>query len=100
MGIVMLAAFAAMGVADLHSTNALKNALSVLINFAAILTFVAVGKIAWGEGLWMLGWSTAGGYAFPRFARRLPSQWVRWFVVLVAWSMTSYFFLRVYWPHR
>jgi uncharacterized membrane protein YfcA len=96
MGIVMLAAFAAMGVANLHAMNALKNALSVLINFAAIVTFVAVGKVAWGQGLWMLGWSTAGGYVFPRFARRLPSMWVRWFVVLVAWSMTSYFFARVY----
>jgi uncharacterized membrane protein YfcA len=96
MGIVMLAAFAAMGVANFHSMNALKNALSVLINLAAIVTFVAVGKVAWAQGLWMLGWSTAGGYVFPRFARRLPSRWVRWFVVLVAWSMTSYFFVRVY----
>jgi len=96
MGIVMLAAFAVMGVGNLHAMNALKNALAVLINFTAIVTFVAVGKVAWAPGLWMLGWSTAGGYAFPRLARRLPSQWVRWFVVLVAWAMTSYFFLRVY----
>jgi uncharacterized membrane protein YfcA len=96
MGIVMLAAFAAMGVANVHTMNALKNALAVLINFAAIATFVAVGKVAWGEGLWMLGWSTAGGYVFPRLARRLPSAWARGFVVVVAWSMTSYFFVRTY----
>lgn len=96
MGIVMLAAFSVMGIANLHSMNALKNALAVLINFTAIVTFIAVGKVAWREGLWMLGWSTAGGYVFPRLARRLPSEWVRWFVVLVAWAMTSYFFIRVY----
>jgi uncharacterized membrane protein YfcA len=37
MGILMLAAFSLMGVASLHSMNALKNVLAVLINFAARL---------------------------------------------------------------
>jgi uncharacterized membrane protein YfcA len=96
MGIVMLAAYALMGMTQVHSMNALKNALAVLINFAAILTFVVVGKIAWAPGLWMLGWATAGGYGAARFSRRLDAVWVRRFVVLVAWSMTVYFFIRAF----
>jgi uncharacterized membrane protein YfcA len=96
MGIVMLAAFAAMGLPSIHSMNALKNTLAVLINFAAIVTFVVVGRIEWAPGLWMLGWAAAGGYGAARFARRIDAAWVRRFVVLVAWSMTAYFFYRVY----
>ena len=96
MGIVMLAAYSAMGMPSVHSMNALKNALAVLINLAAIATFVAMGKITWGPGLWMLGWATASGYASARFARKLDAIWVRRLVVLVAWSMTAYFFVRAY----
>jgi hypothetical protein len=96
MGIVMLAAYAAMGMTGVHTMNALKNALAVLINFAAIATFVAVGKITWGPGLWMLLWATLGGYAAARFSRRISGIWVRRFVIAVAWSMTAYFFFRAY----
>ncbi len=94
MGIVMLAAYAAMGMTGVHTMNALKNALAVLINFAAIATFVAVGKITWGPGLWMLLWATLGGYAAARFSRRISGVWVRRFVIAVAWSMTAYFLLQ------
>jgi uncharacterized membrane protein YfcA len=96
MGIVMLAAYAAMGLPSIHSMNALKNALAVLINLAAIVTFVIMGKIDWAPGLWMLGWAAAGGYGVARFSRRIDAVWVRRFVVLVAWSMTAYFFYRAY----
>jgi hypothetical protein len=96
MGIVMLAAYAAMGMTNVHAMNALKNALAVLINFAAIVAFVVAGKIAWGAGLWMLGWATAAGYGAARFSRRIDGVWVRRFVVLVAWSMTAYFFVRTF----
>jgi hypothetical protein len=96
MGIVMLAAYAAMGLPSIHSMNALKNTLAVLINLAAIVTFVVMGKIDWAPGLWMLGWAAAGGYGAARFSRRIDAAWMRRFVVLVAWSMTAYFFYRAY----
>jgi uncharacterized membrane protein YfcA len=96
MGIVMLAAYAAMGLPSIHSMNALKNTLAVLINLAAIATFVVMGRIDWAPGLWMLGWATAGGYGAAHFSRRVDAVWVRRFVVLVAWSMTAYFFYRAY----
>jgi uncharacterized membrane protein YfcA len=94
MGIVMLAAFALMGVAGVHSMNALKNVLAVLINFAAIATFVAMGRVDWSLGAWMLLCAAAGGYGSARIARRLDPKWVRRFVLLVAWSMTALFFVR------
>jgi uncharacterized membrane protein YfcA len=76
--------------------NALKNTLAVLINLAAIVTFVVAGRVDWAPGLWMLGWAAAGGYGAARFSRRIDGVWVRRFVVLVAWSMTAYFFYRAY----
>ncbi|HVW27796.1 MAG TPA: sulfite exporter TauE/SafE family protein [Polyangiaceae bacterium] len=96
MGIVMLAAYAAMGFSNIHAMNALKNTLAVLINFAAITTFIVMGKITWAPGLWMLGWATASGYGAARFSRRLDAAWVRRFVILVAWAMTAFFFFRAY----
>jgi uncharacterized membrane protein YfcA len=96
MGIIMLAAFAVMGVAGVHSMNALKNVLAVLINFAAIATFVVMGRVAWSPGVWMLGCAVAGGYGSARIARKLDAAWVRRFVLFVAWSMTALFFARTY----
>ncbi|HWH08335.1 MAG TPA: sulfite exporter TauE/SafE family protein, partial [Candidatus Thermoplasmatota archaeon] len=47
MGIMMLAAFAAMGMEDLNAMNGLKAILGVLLNGVAIAAFVAGGVVAW-----------------------------------------------------
>ncbi len=37
-----------------------------------------------------------GGYGGARFARQIRPAYVRRFVMLIAWSMTAYFFVRTY----
>jgi uncharacterized membrane protein YfcA len=94
MGIMMLAMLAAVGMTDIHEMNGLKAVLGVAINAVALVTFVANGAIVWQPGIVMAAGGIIGGYAGGAIARRLSRDAVRWFVILVAWTMTAYFFVR------
>jgi len=96
MGIMMLAYFAAIGMTDIHAMNGMKVVLAALINGVAIAEFIAAGAIQWRFGVVMIAGAVAGGWFGARAARRLPRVWVRRFVMLVAWSMTAFFFWRGY----
>ncbi len=91
MGILMLAAMSLLGMQEIHTMNGLKAVLGVLINGIAVVAFVIDGAVAWGPGLVMVVGGTLGGYAGATIARRLAPVWVRRFVLVVAWSMTGYF---------
>ena len=96
MGIVMLAAFSAMGMTNIRSMNALKTVLATLINLVAVVTFIAAGAVAWRPGLGMAAAATASAYSGAAMARRLEPRHVRRFVLWIAWGMTAYFFVSAY----
>ncbi len=98
MGFMMLAAFAVLGFTDIHQMNGLKNVLGVLLNGAAIVTFIAARTVAWGPAAAMVVAAVVGGYAGARLARRVDPKKVRAFVVCVGWAMTALFFYRSYRP--
>jgi uncharacterized membrane protein YfcA len=93
MGIMMLAAFAAMGMEDLNAMNGLKAILGVLINGVAVAAFVLAGVVQWPYAVPMLAAGVVGGYAGARLSRRVPKNMVRAFVVAVGALLTAYFFL-------
>lgn len=93
MGIMMLAAFAAMGMEDLNAMNGLKAILGVLINGVAVAAFVLAGVVEWPYAVPMLAAGVVGGYAGARLSRRVPKSAVRAFVVAVGALLTAYFFL-------
>lgn len=94
MGIMMLAALSIAGMQDMHEMNGLKTILAIAINGVALAAFVVSGAIAWAPGVVMAGGGIAGGYAGAALARRVPGVAVRAVVIVVAWGMTAYFFLR------
>lgn len=94
MGIMMLAVFAVTGMTDMHAMNGLKALLAVAINGIAVIEFVRTGAIAWSPAVVMIAGGMIGGYAGAALARRLHGYQVRWFVIVVAWTMTVYFFAR------
>ncbi len=96
MGFMLLAAYALLGLTDLHQMNGLKNALAVLLNGAALVTFVLTGTVAWGPALWMAAGAIAGGYGGASLARRVEGKKVRPWVVAVGWGMTAVFFYRTF----
>ncbi len=94
MGIMMLAGMAVAGMTDMHEMNALKVVLAIAINGVALAAFVATGAITWHLGVVMALGGIAGGYAGAAVARRAQGPSVRAIVIIVAWTMTAYFFVR------
>lgn len=96
VGIATLALLGQMGFSKIHQMNALKTLLTSCMNGIAVLPFALAGAILWQWALLMCGGAVIGGYAGARLARRLPPQVVRWTVIVVAASMTAYFFRKTY----
>ncbi len=96
MGIVILAMLTAFGMADIHHMNALKIVLSTATNGIAVIIFIASRTVYWRQALVMIAGAAIGGYFGAHFSLRLSQKLVRASVILVASSMTAYFFLRSY----
>jgi uncharacterized membrane protein YfcA len=94
MGLMMLAAFALMGMTDIHRMNGLKSLLGALINGLAVITFLTARVVDYAVALPMVAGAIAGGYLGATFARRVPPAHVRRFIIAVGWAMTLWFFVR------
>ena len=94
IGILMLAALELMGMENIHVMNALKTLLTSFINGVAVITFAIAGAVVWPQALLMVVGAIIGGYSGAYFARKIDPRWVRLFVILVGFSMTTYFFIR------
>jgi uncharacterized protein len=93
-GIMMLAMLSIAGLNDIHEMNGLKAILAVAINGVALAAFIYYGVIDWSYAFLMVVGASVGGYAGAAIARRMDQKYVRWFVSVVGWGMTVYFFLR------
>jgi uncharacterized membrane protein YfcA len=96
MGIMTLAVLSLLGMVDIHPMNALKIVLAALVNGVAVVAFTVAGAVAWGPGAVMVAGGVVGGYAGAAIARQVSPAHVRTLVLVVAWSMTAYFFFRTY----
>ena len=96
IGIMMLASLALMGMDGIHAMNAIKTLLASLINGVAVVAFIASGIVSWPHAAVMIVGGIAGGFGGASLARRLPPARVRRFVMVVAYTMTLYFFLKQY----
>jgi uncharacterized membrane protein YfcA len=67
---------------DLQRLNALKNVLVGVANGVAAILFIAVADVAWeAAGLIAVG-SVAGAQVGVRYGRHIPSEVLRWMVVI------------------
>jgi len=96
MGIMMLAVLSLLGMTHIHRMNALKTVLGALINGAAVVAFIVYGAVVWSAGAVMVLGGITGGYAGATVARRVDPRYVRALVMVIAWGMTAYFFVRTY----
>jgi uncharacterized membrane protein YfcA len=93
LGILLLGTMSLMDMKDIHRMNGLKAVLAVLINGAAVVTFVLRNYISWGHALVMVVGAIIGGYMVAHYARKLNPLYVRRFVIFVGCAITIYFFL-------
>ena len=96
IGILMIAAWSALGFGNIHGVNGLRSILGMTINGVALLLFVVAHSIEWAPGVLMAIAAIATGYFGAAYARRLSPLLVRRAVMVIAWSMTVYFFWKYY----
>jgi hypothetical protein len=93
MGVLMLSAYALLGMENIHIMNALKSLASVLIKGIAVLAFIFSGLVVWPEAILMIVGASVGGYAGAHYARRLDSRLVKRFVIVAGFAITIAFFV-------
>jgi len=96
MGIMMLAMMSLYSRDSLHRMNALKTALTTLINGTAVLAFVLSGQIALQQGLLVGVGGLLGGYGGARLARRVSAARLKQVVVIFGLLLTVHFFSKTY----
>ena len=94
IGILMLAALTLFGLRDIWLMTGLKILLVVLVNAAAVVTFIAAGLVHWQWTILVAIGALLGGYAGLHAARRVPAHIVKYFVVAVGLVLTIYFFMK------
>jgi uncharacterized protein len=93
-GIMMLAAYALLGVRDLSRMNAFKNLAAVSHNLAAVLVFIGAGRVRWPLALAMMAGSMLGGWLAARWSQRLDPRWVRTGIIVIGFATSAALFLR------
>lgn len=96
VGIVMLALLSMMGMENIHSMNGLKTLLATCGNAVAVIVFIVARAVFWPQALLMVVGAALGGYAGAWFAQKMDPKSVRYVVITIGYSMTTYFFWRVY----
>ncbi len=69
---------------DLQRLNAIKNVLAGVANAVAAILFIAVADVAWGAAALIAIGSIVEAQVGVRYGRRVPSEVLRWIVVVVA----------------
>ncbi|MBB4252028.1 sulfite exporter TauE/SafE family protein [Rhizobium sp. BK008] len=96
VGLMMLAAWSALGGGDIKSLNPTRMVMVTGANAVAVVTFVLAGAIVWQECIFMTVGAIIGGWIGAHIGRRLPSPAVRVLTVAVAVLTTTVFFSRAY----
>ena len=91
MGIMMLAAFALYIDGTIHELNAVKNWLSVIINFTCSIVFIVQGWVAYIPAIALTLGSIVGGFYGAKYSQRFDPNKLR---IVIAWYglvMAGYF---------
>lgn len=94
MGVLMIALFLACANMDVQAGNGLRMLCGTAINVLAVLVFAIRGAIDWRVGIPMLLGGMAGGYLSARLMRRLSEKAARNAILVYAWGLTVWFFVR------
>ena len=94
IGFAMLAMMTLLGMREIHVMNALRITLAAVINAVAVVTFIVSGAVFWGQCLAMMAGALTGGWFGAQFAQKADPRKVRWFIIGLGLSLSTYFFLK------
>jgi len=95
LGVIVLAALAVVLADTLVRINALKQTVSLVVNVAAAIVFVASQRVDWPVAGVMLAGSLAGGAIGGAIAARVPGGVLRWLVVGVGLVVAGIYFAKL-----
>ncbi len=81
-GIILMSLLRLCFADDLQRLNALKNVLAATANGVAAILFVIVADVRWGPAALIAVGSIVGAQVAARYGRRIPSEVLRWIVVV------------------
>ena len=93
IGFMLLGMLAALGMRDMHAMGAIRTLLSVVINAAAVLTFIVARAVFWPQCLVMIAGAVTGGWFGAHYAQKADPQKVRRVVIAIGFAMTAYYFV-------
>jgi hypothetical protein len=96
MSVMILAILSVSRAEEFRTANVIKNLLSGLTSFVAVVVFVGTGVVAWPPALAVMAGATIGGFLGGRLARVLPPVLMRWIVIAVGTTLTVVY-ARRYW---
>ncbi len=95
IGFMILGMLAALGMRDIHAMGAIRTLLAVVINAAAVLTFILAGAVLWAQCVVMIAGALVGGWFGAHYAQKADPRKVRLVVIAVGVAMTAYYFVKV-----
>jgi uncharacterized membrane protein YfcA len=96
MSVLILAILSVTRADEFRTANVIKNLLSGLTSFVAVVVFVLQGMVAWPPTLVVMAGAVIGGFLGGRLARVLPPELLRWIVITVGTALTL-IYARRYW---
>jgi uncharacterized membrane protein YfcA len=96
IGILMLSALGYMNLGNIHHMNSVKTFLAATINTASVLIFIWNDMVIWQYALPMALAAISGGYCGASVARLLSPYLVRSIIIVIAFTLTLYYFAKHY----
>ena len=96
MSVMILAILSVSRGEEFRTANVIKNLLSALTSFVAVIVFVFQGVVAWPPALLVMAGAVIGGFVGGRLARVLPPEAMRCIVITVGTVLTIIYAYR-YW---
>lgn len=96
VAIIMLAVYGFFAFDSLKASQQLKNLLAGVMNVAAACTFAFTGLVAWNYALPLMAGNIAGGIVGAHLLRSLNPDVVRVIVIVFAWCITAYYFIKLF----
>ena len=95
IGVLMLALYLAVANLEVHAASGLRTVCGAVINTLAVVIFATRGALDYKRGIPMLAAGIAGGYWGAHGVKRLDPQKARLGILIYAWALTAYFFIRL-----
>ena len=97
MGVLMIALFLVASRMNVQAANGIRLICGTAINVLAVAVFAWRGALDWTRGLPMLAAGVTGGYIGARVVRSLNETAVRRTILVYAWGLTAWFFVKQGW---